>query len=88
MRNGTEVTVQLTVTASKHAALKLPEPLTVPSSHSVMFVLAATTVPLNATQLFVLANCGGFRSNAVAQSVEALGLHFTRVVAEAELPRM
>jgi hypothetical protein len=48
----------------------------------------ATTVPLKGTQLFVLTNCGGFRSMAVAQLVEALGLHFTRQVALAELPRI
>ena len=53
-----------------------------------MFVPVATTVPLKETQLLVLQNCGGFKSMAVLQLLEAVGLHLTRLVAEAELPRI
>src|ERR1041385_8793374 len=76
------------VITSKHSALFGPEPPVVPSSQRVMFVLVATTVPLKGTQLFVLTNCGGLRSIAVFQSVEAVGLTLTRQVARAESPRM
>jgi hypothetical protein len=53
-----------------------------------MLVAVATAVPLNDTQSFVLHVCGGFRSIAVDQLVEALGLTFTRHVAFAEFPRI
>jgi hypothetical protein len=73
-----------TATESKHAALFSPVPPVWPSSQIVMELPVAVTVPLKGTQVLLVVVWAGFRLIAVAQLVEALGLHFTVQVAEAE----
>ena len=80
---------QATVTESKHSALFCPVPVVCPSSQIVIVVRVATTVPLKVTQFVPVKVCGGFKSMAVAQQVEAVGLTLTvQVEFKYEFPRI
>jgi len=77
-----------TVIASKQTALFRPVPPVCPSSHSVIDVLVAVMTPLNATHELLVVDAAGLRFWAVDQFVDALGLHFTVHVADAEFVRI
>lgn len=75
----------VTLTESKQAALFNPVPPVCPSSQRVIDVPVAVTVPLNGTHELLVVVWAGLRSTAVDQLVEAVGLHLTVQVADAEL---